>query len=85
VSYNSSASFYLSSNSQYIVDKINALFGHELITRLLLKEIPTAVKPMRPETPEQECRDSEIEVSDDTALEDGELLEKSLLTLKKYL
>jgi hypothetical protein len=86
VSYNSSASFYLSSNSQYIVDRINSLFGHELITRLMIKEIPTIIKPRQIETTEKGCSNAiEDEDSDNRELAADELLKKSLLELQRYL
>jgi hypothetical protein len=44
ISYNSSASFYLSSSGQYLLDKINSVLGRELVVKILVKEIPTAIK-----------------------------------------
>jgi hypothetical protein len=86
ISYNSSASFYLSNNSQYILDRINSLFGYELATKLQVKEIPTVVRVRQQETPKQNYRDAEIENTDiDKKLGDDEILKKSLLELQKYL
>jgi hypothetical protein len=85
VSYNSSTSFYLSSNSQYIVDRINSLFGHELVSRLLVKEIPTVVRPKHVGTSREECKNNETGDESSVAPGDEELLEKSLLELQKCL
>ncbi|MDR3079137.1 MAG: DUF721 domain-containing protein [Rickettsiales bacterium] len=46
ISYNSSASFFLSSNSQYLVDRMNSIFGRRVVTRVLVREIPTVIDPI---------------------------------------
>lgn len=43
-SYNSSTSFFLNNNSQYIIDKINSIFGYQIISKFLIKEVPTLIK-----------------------------------------
>ena len=44
VSYNSATSFYLNNNKQYIIEKINTLFGYGAVMNLFVKEVPTIVK-----------------------------------------
>lgn len=43
-SYNSSTSFFLNNNSQYIIDKINSIFGYQIISKFSIKEVPTLIK-----------------------------------------
>lgn len=43
-SYNSSASFFLNNNFQYIIEKINSIFGYQVVAKFMIKEIPTLVK-----------------------------------------
>lgn len=44
ISYNSATSFYLNNNKQYIIEKINTLFGYNAVLNLYIKEIPTIIK-----------------------------------------
>ncbi|MDR1499040.1 MAG: DciA family protein [Rickettsiales bacterium] len=44
ISFNSSTSFYLNNNKQYIIEKINTLFGYGAVSNLFIKEIPRIVK-----------------------------------------
>ncbi|MDR1495031.1 MAG: DUF721 domain-containing protein [Rickettsiales bacterium] len=74
ISYNSSASFYLGNNSLYLVDKINSLFGEEIISKILVREIPTIVNP----TPREKIKVQKISERADTS-ETGERLLKSSL------
>jgi hypothetical protein len=46
ISYNSSASFYLGSSGQYIVDKMNSVLGRKLIVKILVREIPMVVNSL---------------------------------------
>lgn len=43
ISYNSSISFFINNNKLYIIDKINALFGCNLVNQLFVKEIPKSI------------------------------------------
>lgn len=43
VSFNSATSFYLNNNKQYIIEKINTLFGYNAVKNFFIKEIPTIV------------------------------------------
>ena len=42
--YNSATSFYINNNKDYIMEKINTLFGYKAVLNLYLKEIPIAIK-----------------------------------------
>lgn len=44
VSYNSATSFYLNNNKQYIIERINTLFGYNAVLNVYIKEIPTIVR-----------------------------------------
>ena len=44
VSYNSATSFYLNNNKQYIIERINTLFGYNAVLNIYIKEIPTIVR-----------------------------------------
>jgi hypothetical protein len=43
ISYNSSVSFYLNNNKEYIIEKLNVVFGYRAVLNLFVKEIPTYV------------------------------------------
>ena len=42
-SYNSATSFYLSNSSQFLLDKINSLFGYRAVLKMSVKEVPRVV------------------------------------------
>ena len=43
-SYNSATSFYLNNHKQYIIERINTLFGYNAVLNVYIKEIPTIVR-----------------------------------------
>lgn len=43
ISFNSATSFYLNNNKQYIIDKIDLIFGYNSVSNLFIKEIPTVI------------------------------------------
>ena len=43
ITYNSATSFYINNNKEYIMEKINTLFGYKAVLNLYLKEVPTIV------------------------------------------
>ena len=43
ITYNSATSFYINNNREYIIEKINTLFGYKAVLNLYLKEVPTMV------------------------------------------
>lgn len=44
ISFNSSVSFYLNNNKSFIIEKINAIFGYDVVMNLFIKEIPQFVE-----------------------------------------
>ena len=42
-SYNSATSFYLNNSSQFLLDKINSLFGYRAVLKMSIKEIPKVI------------------------------------------
>lgn len=44
ITFNSATSFYINNNKEYIIEKINILFGYNIISNLYIQEIPTIVK-----------------------------------------
>ena len=44
VSYNSATSFYLNNNKQYIIEKINTLFGYNAVLNMYINEVPMIIK-----------------------------------------
>lgn len=43
-SYNSAASFYLSNSVQFLLDKINSLFGYQAVLKMSVKEVPKIIR-----------------------------------------
>lgn len=44
ITYNSATSFYINNNKEYIIEKMNCLFGYKAVLKLYVKEVPTVVK-----------------------------------------
>lgn len=42
-SYNSATSFYLGNRNQFLLDKINSLFGYQAVLKMSVKEVPRIV------------------------------------------
>lgn len=42
-SHNSATSFYLNNNTQFLLDKINSLFGYQAVLKIMVKEVPKIV------------------------------------------
>jgi hypothetical protein len=81
ISYNSSASFYLSNNSQYIVARMNSTLGQEFVTRIFVREVPTTVN--RPIGEQEPKRELEIQNLAKANRGKGNSLEDSLEELGK--
>ena len=44
ITYNSATSFYINNNKEYIIEKINTLFGYNIVSKLYIQEVPTIIK-----------------------------------------
>lgn len=77
ISFNSAVSFYLNNNKQYIIEKINTLFGYNATTDIFIKEIPTFIHK---KSIKQVHDDIEIELPIDVS---NNILKQSLLNLAK--
>lgn len=43
ITYNSATSFYINNNKEYIIEKINTLFGYNIVSKLYIQEVPTII------------------------------------------
>lgn len=80
ISYNSAVSFYLNNNKQYIIEKINTLFGYNAVINLFIQEVPTLIKKNNINKEQKQNKDVILKTNIT-----NEILKQSLIELGKTL
>ena len=73
--FNNVISFYIENNKEFILEKINAIFGYSLISKIFIKQTPKIVKQYQQNTKKINDNDKQFLIEITKNLEENELKE----------
>ena len=71
--FNNVISFYIENNKEFILEKINAIFGYSLISKIFIKQTPKIIKQYQQNTKKISDNDKQFLISITQNLEENEL------------
>lgn len=71
--FNNVISFYIENNKEFILEKINAIFGYSLISKIFIKQTPKIVKQYQQNTKKISDNDKQFLADITQNLEENEL------------
>lgn len=71
--FNNVISFYIENNKEFILEKINAIFGYSLISKIFIKQTPKIVKQYQQNTKKISDNDKQFLAEITKNLEESEL------------
>lgn len=73
--FNNVISFYIENNKEFILEKINAIFGYSLISKIVIKQTPKIVKQYQQNTKKISDNDKQFLTEITQNLEESDLKE----------
>lgn len=73
--FNNVISFYIENNKEFILEKINAIFGYSLISKIFIKQTPKIIKQYQQNTKKISDNDKQFLIEITKNLEENELKE----------